>query len=271
MVGRVKVRVGQLLILAGAAVAIAGCVPPRATGRWDTPKTPAAAGTAPRSAGGAPPVDTASAGGHAAAGRVHVVQRGENLYRIARKYGLTADEVADANEITDPTQLAVGRELVIPERNGRGQLAAAPNRSARQQMRPSVSRRDPPRARREDAALRWPVKGVLFSRFGPRGATRHDGIDIAAPEGTKIEAAADGVVIYAGVQRGYGNIVIVRHGGDLITLYAHNTRNLVEEGAEVRAGQPIAVVGATGRATGPHCHFEVRRGTEPHDPLDFLP
>lgn len=262
-------RVGQLLVLACAAAAFCGCVPPRATGTWDTPKTPAAAGTA--GAAAEPPVSTAAAGGHATSGRVHVVQRGENLYRIALKYGLTADEVADANEITDPRQLEVGRELVIPERNGGGRLASAPARSARQQVRPSVSRRDPPRGSREGAMLRWPVQGVLFSRFGPRGATRHDGIDIAAPQGTKIEAASDGVVIYSGVQRGYGNIVIVRHGADLITLYAHNQRNLVEEGAEVKAGQPIAIVGSTGRATGPHCHFEVRRGTDPHDPLDFLP
>jgi murein DD-endopeptidase MepM/ murein hydrolase activator NlpD len=201
---------------------------------------------------------------------VHVVQKGENLYRIALKYGLSSDEVADANEITDPTQLAVGRELVIPERKG-GRAVAASRTTSRTQVRPSVSRREPARGKREGAILHWPVQGVLYSRFGPRGATRHDGIDIAAPEGTKIEAAADGVVLYAGVQRGYGNIVILRHGGDLITLYAHNQRNLVQEGAEVKAGQPIAVVGRTGRATGPHCHFEVRRGTDPHDPLDFLP
>lgn len=249
---------------------ITGCVPPRPTVRWEPAGTPArAAAAAPAQAKG-PPVSTESAGGHATSGRVHVVQRGENLYRIALEYGLSADEVADANEITDPTQLAVGRELVIPDRKGGG-AAASTRTTSRPQVRPSVSRREPARGKREGALLNWPVQGVLYSRFGPRGATRHDGIDIAAPEGTKIGAAADGVVIYSGVQRGYGNIVIVRHGGDLISLYAHNQRNLVKEGDEVKAGQPIATVGATGRATGPHCHFEVRRGTEPHDPLDFLP
>ncbi|HEY0839187.1 MAG TPA: M23 family metallopeptidase, partial [Vulgatibacter sp.] len=119
--------------------------------------------------------------------------------------------------------------------------------------------------------LQWPVQGVLYSRFGARGATRHDGIDIAAPEGSTIVAAADGEVIHSGTQRGYGNLVIVRHEGGLITIYAHNRENLVRDGAQVKRGQPIAKVGRTGRATGPHCHFEVRQGTTPLDPLDFLP
>ncbi|WP_373048481.1 M23 family metallopeptidase [Vulgatibacter sp.] len=274
MVRRVNGRLRQLSLLALAAVAITGCVPPRATWARDTGTAPAAtaagAGSASAGAERKAPVSTTGGGGHGSDGLVHVVQRGENLYRIALHYGLSADEVADANEITDPTQLAVGRELVIPQR--KGSAAAAPGRTtSRPKVRPSVSRREPARGKRENAILGWPVQGVLYSRFGPRGATRHDGIDIAAPEGTKIVAAADGVVLFAGTQRGYGNIVILRHQGDLITIYAHNQRNLVQEGAEVKAGQPLALVGRTGRATGPHCHFEVRRGTEPHDPLDFLP
>lgn len=273
-------RSGQLLLSFVAALVLFGCAPPRAT--WvvgearERPQRPAT-----ESRRDEPPIPVDGAGGHAADGPVHVVQPGETLYRIARRYGVDPDELADANEIADPTKLAVGRELVIPQR---GQTTAAapaarasgvasePSRSPpRVQARTTVSRREPARTAGQDAILRWPLQGVLYSRFGPRGATRHDGIDIAAPEGTPIGAAADGVVIYAGVQRGYGNIVIVRHAGDLITIYAHNQKNLVKEGDEVKAGQPVARVGRTGRATGPHCHFEVRRGTTPHDPLDFLP
>lgn len=198
---------------------------------------------------------------------MHVVQKGETLYRIARNHGLTVEEVARANGIDDPTRLEVGQRLRIPPGGSTGGSRVA----ARPGTRTTVSRSEPGSRIGGEALLRWPVKGVLYSRFGPRGATRHDGIDISAPEGTPIEAAADGTVIYSGVQRGYGNIVILRHQGDLITIYAHNQRNLVREGQQVKAGEPVALVGATGRATGPHCHFEVRRGTTPHDPLNFLP
>jgi murein DD-endopeptidase MepM/ murein hydrolase activator NlpD len=86
-----------------------------------------------------------------------------------------------------------------------------------------------------------------------------------------VVAAADGTVLYAGEQPGYGAIVILEHEGGLVTLYAHNSRVLVREGARVRRGEAIARVGQTGRTTGPHLHFEVREGTRPRNPLLFLP
>jgi murein DD-endopeptidase MepM/ murein hydrolase activator NlpD len=123
----------------------------------------------------------------------------------------------------------------------------------------------------KEAPLAWPLKGVLYGRYGVRAGRRHDGIDIAAPEGTQVAAAAAGTVIYAGEQSGYGAIVIVRHESGLVTLYAHNSRLLVGEGDRVRRGEPIARVGQTGRTTGPHLHFEVREGTRPRNPLLYLP
>jgi lipoprotein NlpD len=129
----------------------------------------------------------------------------------------------------------------------------------------------PQRDARAEAALAWPLKGVLYGRYGVRAGRRHDGIDIAAPEGTTVGAAAGGTVIFAGEQAGYGAIVIVRHEGGLVTLYAHNSRLLVDEGARVHTGEPIAKVGQTGRTTGPHLHFEVRDGTRPRNPLLYLP
>ena len=112
---------------------------------------------------------------------------------------------------------------------------------------------------------------MLYGRYGVRGGRRHDGIDLSAPEGTAIQAASSGTVIYAGDQPGYGSIVILRHQGGLVTLYAHCSALLVAEGATVTAGQPIARVGQSGRTTGPHVHFEVREGTRPRNPLLFLP
>lgn len=121
------------------------------------------------------------------------------------------------------------------------------------------------------APLSWPLRGVLYGRFGVREGRRHDGIDIAAPEGTAVAAAADGTVIFAGEQAGYGFLAILRHEGGLVTVYAHNSSLLVREGERVRRGQPIARVGQTGRTSGPHLHFEVREGTRPRNPLLYLP
>lgn len=109
-----------------------------------------------------------------------------------------------------------------------------------------------------------PVDGVITSRYGSRrdpfhGQHRHhDGLDIAAEKGSPVRAVRDGVVRSAGTRDGYGNVVVVDHGDGLQTLYAHCDTLTVREGARVQAGQAIATVGDTGRATGPHLHFEVR-------------
>ena len=120
------------------------------------------------------------------------------------------------------------------------------------------------------AALAWPTPGVLISGFGERERDKHEGIDLAAPEGTPVRAAEQGTVLFSGVQKGYGKLVLVAHAGDLVTVYAHNEVNLVKTGERVQRGEQIARVGHTGNATGPHLHFEVRVGTRPHDPLGFL-
>jgi murein DD-endopeptidase MepM/ murein hydrolase activator NlpD len=108
-------------------------------------------------------------------------------------------------------------------------------------------------------------------RFGVRDGDRHDGIDLAAPEGTPVLAAEDGVVLWVGSQAGYGQLVILRHAGGLLTLYAHASDILVRDGEKVRRGQAVARVGRTGRAEDARLHFEVREGTRPRNPLLYLP
>ncbi len=115
-----------------------------------------------------------------------------------------------------------------------------------------------------------PVKGKVISNFGDRNGREHKGIDISAPEGADILAAEDGVVIFSGFLKGYGNVVIIKHEGDYFTVYAHNKYNTVKENEFVKRGQVIGKVGQTGNATTPHLHFEVRRGTKPLNPLDFI-
>jgi len=118
--------------------------------------------------------------------------------------------------------------------------------------------------------LEWPLRGVLYARFGRKGKEAHDGIDLAAPLGTPIKAAQPGKVLYAGDQKGYGLIAIIEHSNGLTTMYAHNRDLRVKTGQQVRDGQVIATVGESGRTTGPHLHFEVRKDGVPVDPLDHL-
>ena len=119
----------------------------------------------------------------------------------------------------------------------------------------------------------WPAKGVFTSGFGPRWGRMHKGIDIAAPTGTPIHAAASGVVVSAGWNRGgYGKLVDIRHPDGTLTRYAHNSKILVRKGQQVQQGQRISLMGSTGFSTGPHLHFEIRKGGKKAvNPISLLP
>jgi murein DD-endopeptidase MepM/ murein hydrolase activator NlpD len=121
------------------------------------------------------------------------------------------------------------------------------------------------------AGLIWPVRGRITSGFGMRWGRLHAGIDIAAGRGTAIRAARAGTVIASGYQGGYGNVVIISHGGGFSTLYAHQSRRSVGDGARVSQGEVVGYVGSTGHSTGPHLHFEVRVGGSPVNPRRYLP
>ena len=118
-----------------------------------------------------------------------------------------------------------------------------------------------------------PVQGRITSEFGMRfhpilgGRRMHTGVDIGAPHGTTIKAAAGGVVVYTGWRKAYGNTVVIDHGGDVISFYGHCSSFLIRNGDAVKQGQPIARVGTTGLSTGPHVHFEVQKNAVPVSPL----
>lgn len=128
----------------------------------------------------------------------------------------------------------------------------------------------PPRAGRR---FQWPVAGEVVSTYGPKPDGLHnDGINIAAPAGTPVVAAENGVVAYAGNElRGYGNLLLIRHADGWVTAYAHTARILVQRGDQVRAGQQIATVGTSGSVGAPQLHFEIRQGTQAINPLEQLP
>ena len=116
----------------------------------------------------------------------------------------------------------------------------------------------------------WPVNGTLTSTFGWRWGRMHEGIDIGAPGGTPIAAVASGVVIVAGWMGGYGNLVVIDHGGGIATAYGHQSSIAVGNGQQVAQGQTIGYVGSTGHSTGNHLHFEVRVNGAAVDPLGYL-
>ena len=121
------------------------------------------------------------------------------------------------------------------------------------------------------SGMRWPAGGPVTSEFGSRWGRLHAGIDIGAGSGAPIRAAKSGTVIFSGVQGGYGNVVIIEHGGGLTTLYAHQSRLVARDGQEVSTGDLLGYVGSTGQSTGPHLHFETRVGGSPQNPRRYLP
>jgi murein DD-endopeptidase MepM/ murein hydrolase activator NlpD len=142
-------------------------------------------------------------------------------------------------------------------------LGALPPRS-------SARSTPPPRPVARAGTLEWPLRGVLYARFGRKGKAPHDGIDLSAPAGTPVKTAGEGKVLFAGPQQGYGLLVIVEHAHGLVSVYAHNRDLRVRTGQALREGQVIATVGESGKTSGPHLHFEVRQDGDPVDPLPLL-
>lgn len=225
---------------------------------------------------------------------VYHVRASDTLYSIGKRFGVDYRRIAVRNHLRAPYRIYVGQQLYInrvapvasnlPVARTIRHVSSAKHQHPPVRSRVEVRHAKPVvkatqiRSQHRKAAanikgkLLWPVRGTVTSHFGRRGSRMHDGIDIGAKEGTAVHAAAGGEVVYSDSRlSGYGKLVIIRHGNNLFTAYAHNQRNLVRKGDKVRAGDVIARVGQTGRATGPHLHFEVRQGSTPVDPLAYLP
>ncbi len=197
-------------------------------------------------------------------GVYHVVERHQTLYRICKTYGVDLKRVASLNGIPDPSKIEVGQRIFIP--------------GAKQVLKVEIYIDDvaaeqggKPKMAYKELDFIWPVEGKISDVFTKVESQKHQGIDISSPHGTPIKASNAGKVIYSdnGI-RGYGNLIILRHSEEYVTVYAHNQVNLVKEGAWVEKGEIIGKVGRTGRTTGPHLHFEIRRNNKPLDPLLFL-
>ncbi len=197
-------------------------------------------------------------------GVYHVVQRHQTLYRICKTYGVDLKRIASLNEIGDPSKIETGQRIFIP--------------GAKRVLKVEIYIDDVAAEQSEKIKIAykeldfiWPVEGKVTHAFEGAENKRHLGIDIASPIGTPIKASNAGTVLYSNnAMKGYGNVVIIRHSEEYVTIYAHNQVNLVEEGAWAEKGQVIGKVGQTGNATGPLLHFEIRKNNKPLNPLLFL-
>lgn len=195
------------------------------------------------------------------------VEKGDTLTQIARRHGQSVDSLMRMNNITNPNRIKVGQVLTV---KGGSSVGSGPNAAA---AGSSVVASRPPVTGKSVAAPRsinlvWPAEGS--SRRGTTTSTTQ-GVYITAPEGTPVKAAAAGKVVYAGRGlRGYGNMLIVNHDANFLSVYAHNERLLVSEGASVKQGQQIATMGNTD-STATNLYFELRYDGKPVDALRYLP
>ena len=230
-------------------------------------------------------------------GNVHIVKSGDTLMNVARRNGVTVAALARANHLQTTAQLSVGDRLAIPGGHSAAMASVAPAQNTQPRtttvekvggpvkvasvgpvQTASVAKEEPRaietpvKTAEAMPSFRWPVRGRVIAGFGSKpNGTQNDGINLAVPEGTPIKAADDGVVAYAGNElKGYGNLVLIRHSSGFVSAYAHASELMVKRGDSIKRGQVIAHAGQTGSVTSPQLHFEIRKGSTPVDPTQYL-
>jgi murein DD-endopeptidase MepM/ murein hydrolase activator NlpD len=239
----------------------------------------------------------------AAAPEVHVVNHGDTLASIARRNHISVGELARANHLDASAKLSLGMKLSVPAKTAAAAPAAQPvavaaaqpaavaaapltrvaavdtqQKARLAQAAPNAEEpavESPVKASEATGALptfRWPVRGKVITAYGAKANGKaNDGINLAVPEGTPVKAADDGVVAYSGNElKGYGNLVLIRHSNGYVTAYAHASELMVKRGDTIKRGQVIAKSGQSGEVQSPQLHFEIRKGSSPVDPLQFL-
>ena len=194
----------------------------------------------------------------------YTVKSGDTLYFIAWISDSEVSDLARINKLRPPYRLEVGQKLQLSSSAGSGRLTSTKRKSSSTVLAKSAP---PPGASR---CWRWPTNGQIISRYSTADGG-NKGIDITAKRGQPIYASAKGRVVYVGNQlRGYGNLIMIKHGEDFITAYAHNDTMLVNNAQDVKAGQKIATMGSTGTDT-VMLHFQIRYRATALDPLRYLP
>jgi len=224
----------------------------------------------------------------------YTVRPGENFRSIAKKLKISPSKLADINGITDPGSIRAGEVLILPTR---GKTVRARSVQRRQNLNvrsvktksiklgsaksktTQVSKKQISVAAKKigkkasgATVFRWPVRGRIIEKFGPRGdGTHNDGINLAVPNGTRVKAAEAGIVAYAGSElKGYGNLVLIRHDNNWVSAYAHNDKLMVKRGDKIKRGQVVARAGTSGSVEQPQVHFELRKGSKPVNPTKYM-
>jgi murein DD-endopeptidase MepM/ murein hydrolase activator NlpD len=254
----------------------------------------------------APPKAAIAAAPASAPPSVHVVNRGDTLMSIAHRNRVPVAELAKVNSLDPNAKLKLGQKINVPgAKSAAAPAAAQPAQVAAAQpgavaapatkmaaVEPAKEKarlaqatttpeaavaaaETPVKTAEATGALptfRWPVRGRVVTGYGAKtNGKSNDGINVAVPEGTPIKAAEDGVVAYSGNElKGYGNLILVRHSNGYVTAYAHASELMVKRGETIKRGQIIAKSGQSGEVGSPQLHFEIRKGSSPVDPLQFL-
>jgi murein DD-endopeptidase MepM/ murein hydrolase activator NlpD len=269
---------------------------------------PHQAATAAAPASPPPPKAAIAAAPASAPPSVHVVNRGDTLMSIAHRNRVPVAELAKVNSLDPTAKLKLGQKINVPGAKSAAAPAAAPpaqvagaqpgavaapatkmaavsTEPAKEKARLAqatttpeaavAATETPVKTAEATGALptfRWPVRGRVVTGYGAKtNGKSNDGINVAVPEGTPIKAAEDGVVAYSGNElKGYGNLILVRHSNGYVTAYAHASELMVKRGETIKRGQIIAKSGQSGEVGSPQLHFEIRKGSSPVDPLQFL-
>ncbi|MDD3030109.1 MAG: M23 family metallopeptidase [Alphaproteobacteria bacterium] len=248
-----------------------------------------------------PPAELPSRSG-IQAGRAVVVGKNETVYSVAQAHNVSMRELIVLNDLKPPFNVVQGQKLFLPQdgenfAGGMKPPSSSPytpverRRIAKKKaeaIRTQTAEKAETKPTRQKAAVApvlpkepasnialsvcWPVRGPVLSRFGAKeNGLNNDGINIGAPNGAPVVAAASGIVVYAGNDmKGFGNLILIRHQGDWVTAYAHLGRVLVRKDSIVAQGDMIGRVGKTGNVASPQVHFEIRKDGHPIDPLTVI-
>ncbi|HPS85419.1 MAG TPA: M23 family metallopeptidase [Spirochaetota bacterium] len=212
-------------------------------------------------------------------GIFYKIRKGDTLTKISQKFKTEIDVIAEHNNI-DGRKIIAGRKIFLPEAVEPVREVPAKikkyERAEKNTEQVAVNDKTKEKSSSGKVVLAWPLRGPVTSGFGIRthpfsGDKKfHCGLDIGAEEGTVVKSAGDGTVIFSGWKDAYGNMIVISHKNNYLTIYAHNSKNLVDVNEKIKKGQKIGLSGKTGAVTGAHLHFEIRKGIVPLNPLRIL-
>jgi murein DD-endopeptidase MepM/ murein hydrolase activator NlpD len=196
----------------------------------------------------------------------YTVAKGDNLSAVSKKFGIDGQKILEVNSLVDANQLKIGQKILIP---GGARLAAVVPKTTSYSGISAVKEliNAPSAAPAAGNKMNWPTVGYRITQYF---SWRHTGLDIANKIGTPLYAADAGTIEFAGWRKGYGNFVIINHGGGKVTRYGHLSKFYCEKGDKVAKGEVIGAMGSTGNSTGPHLHFEVIINGVKYNPLNYI-